>query len=329
MQTKKYTKYEFTGKTIGVKGRKLNQIKAICDFGTVKAGEIGGWIENESNLSHEGHAWVKDNAKVYGEARVQDDAVISGNAEVYEKASVSGEAKVFGYACIRGEAKIQDKASVRGYSLVYDQAVVRDQANLERNAEIDKKIIIEGSSYITGKPLGSTGTKPVSKKNNASSDKEKETTKNNQSLKSKEPPLTEDEKKLNKIKAGFQLYIKDGTDKKLSDFLSKEDITWLMDKAAKLKKENQSLKEASPAVTNQIIVNQQGQEQQQANLNNDQEKRFKQVEASVQTYFQDETKEPSKKDIAWLIDRVEEGIKSQKQERASTRKKQKEIEYER
>ena len=55
-------KYEFTGETKTVFGRTLHRIRAILDFGDVKAGDIGGWVEKESNLSHEGDAWVYGNA---------------------------------------------------------------------------------------------------------------------------------------------------------------------------------------------------------------------------------------------------------------------------
>ena len=41
---------------------------------TINVGDVGGWIEKESNLS--GNAWVYGNARVYG------DAEVSGNARV-------------------------------------------------------------------------------------------------------------------------------------------------------------------------------------------------------------------------------------------------------
>lgn len=49
-------KYEMTDETKIVNGRRLHRIKALRDFGSVKAGELGGWIQCEENLSHEGTA---------------------------------------------------------------------------------------------------------------------------------------------------------------------------------------------------------------------------------------------------------------------------------
>lgn len=59
-------KYEFTGETKEFLGITMRRIRAIKSFGDVKAGDIGGWIEKDSNLSHDGNAWVSGDARVYG-----------------------------------------------------------------------------------------------------------------------------------------------------------------------------------------------------------------------------------------------------------------------
>jgi hypothetical protein len=50
----------------------LYRVVALKDFGNVKAGDIGGWVESEHNLSQEGDCWV------YGDAYVCDDAQVYG-----------------------------------------------------------------------------------------------------------------------------------------------------------------------------------------------------------------------------------------------------------
>ncbi|MFY9175660.1 MAG: hypothetical protein WAO24_10070 [Peptococcia bacterium] len=60
----------------------LWRIKALRDFGNVAKGDIGGWIEGEKNLSHEGDAWVSGDAEVSGKAEVFGDAWVSGDARV-------------------------------------------------------------------------------------------------------------------------------------------------------------------------------------------------------------------------------------------------------
>lgn len=74
--------------------RELWQIEAIADFGDVKKGDRGGWIEKEENLSQDGNAWV------FGNAWVCDNAWVSGAAQVY------GNTQVSGYACVHDAAEI-------------------------------------------------------------------------------------------------------------------------------------------------------------------------------------------------------------------------------
>lgn len=80
-------KFEFTGETKQVellfRTATLHRIKAVAEFGIVKVGDLGGWIEKEENLSHEGKAWVCGDAKVCGNAKVWGDAEVCGNAEVF------------------------------------------------------------------------------------------------------------------------------------------------------------------------------------------------------------------------------------------------------
>ena len=81
-------KYELTEETFTVFGKTLYRIRAVRDFGSVKTGEFGGYIEKEENLSHFGNAWIYGDARVSGNARVYGDARVSGNAWVYGNAEV-------------------------------------------------------------------------------------------------------------------------------------------------------------------------------------------------------------------------------------------------
>ena len=85
-------KFEFTGetKTISLLFRTatLHRIRAVAEFGLVKIGDLGGWIEKEENLSHEGRAWVCGDAKVCGDAEVCGDAKVWGNAKVFSASHV-------------------------------------------------------------------------------------------------------------------------------------------------------------------------------------------------------------------------------------------------
>lgn len=100
-------KYEFTGETKAFNGTTLHRIRALKDFGYVEAGDLGGWIEKEENLSHDGRCWVYGTARVYGDAQVSGDAWVYGTARVSGNAQVSGYARVFGNAWVAGDAEIK------------------------------------------------------------------------------------------------------------------------------------------------------------------------------------------------------------------------------
>ncbi len=105
-------KYELTDETIEIMGKNLHRIRALRDFGNVKAGDLGGFIEKEGNLSHVGNCWVGDSAKVF------EYAAVCGDAKVYENAAVSDDAEVFGKAKIYGNARVYGRARVSGNNTV-------------------------------------------------------------------------------------------------------------------------------------------------------------------------------------------------------------------
>ena len=91
-------KYEFTGETKPYHGGAitLHQIRAVADFGSVKTGDIGGWIEFEANLPNttDDKSWVWPSSIVTGTSRVYDsiigsdstlfDTIVSNNSELYK-----------------------------------------------------------------------------------------------------------------------------------------------------------------------------------------------------------------------------------------------------
>ena len=133
-------KYEFTGETkrIALEDRivTLHRIRAIKDFGIIKVGDIGGWIEKEENLSHKNNAWVGGNARVGGNAWVGDSAYVRGNAYVSGNVYVRGNACVSDNAYVRGNAYVGGNAWVRGNACVGGKAWVGGNARVCSNAEI-------------------------------------------------------------------------------------------------------------------------------------------------------------------------------------------------
>lgn len=110
--------------------KKLYRVVASRDFGSVCSGDIGGYVESEKNLSHEGDCWIHGDAMVYGNAEV------SGNSKVYGNATVSCNAKVYGNATVYGCADISDNAKVYGNATLHSNAVVRGNAAVYGNAKV-------------------------------------------------------------------------------------------------------------------------------------------------------------------------------------------------
>ncbi|WP_353117146.1 hypothetical protein [Myroides odoratus] len=106
--------------------------------------EKGGWIQEESNLSQDGGAWISENAKVYGEACVSDDACVSGNAEIFGRAQIRETGQIY------GEAKVYEDAIVEGIALVYDDAEVCGTAKIREAAAIYGEACIKGERVIAG-----------------------------------------------------------------------------------------------------------------------------------------------------------------------------------
>lgn len=158
-------KYEFTdeSKPYPGKGIRVYRIRAVRDFGIVRAGDLGGWIEKESNLSHDGNCFVYDDAIVCGNAVVSDDAIVCDSARVLDKARVRDNAKISCHAIIResaqvfNDAKVCDHATITGEASVFGNAHVCCGACISGttlvfdNARVYGDYIIMGGGHICGK----------------------------------------------------------------------------------------------------------------------------------------------------------------------------------
>ena len=140
-------KYKLTDETINLNGATLYRIEALKDFGEIKKGDKGGFIESENNLAHEGDAWVSDNAHVYGDACVFD------NARVYNNAFVSGYAQVYGNARVYGNAWLYDNTRVCDYAWVADNARVYGDANVCDDSSVFGSALVYDNARVYGDAL--------------------------------------------------------------------------------------------------------------------------------------------------------------------------------
>lgn len=169
-------KYDFTGETSNniAEGATLHRIRAVRDFGNVKAGDLGGWIESENNLSHEGKCWVYDDSAVFGRGRVYDNAKIMNSSCVYDNGHVSYSAiidssHVFGSAAVKYHARIEDScvyqyARITGYSHVCRSQIANHayiRGDVVKDAQIRVPCVIfrghidSSRDLVTVGPIGS------------------------------------------------------------------------------------------------------------------------------------------------------------------------------
>ena len=91
---------------------KLYRVRALRDFGNVKCGDIGGYVESEANLSHQGNAWVGAAAQVYDNASISDDAIVYGWAKIFGNARICGDAMI-DYGEVSGSTVVSCRAKPR------------------------------------------------------------------------------------------------------------------------------------------------------------------------------------------------------------------------
>jgi NDP-sugar pyrophosphorylase family protein len=106
------------------KDLKLYQIQALKDFGDVKAGDLGGWIESEYNLSDEGNCWIYDNSTVMGSAQIYENATVRGLCYIDNKVMVHGNARLRNVTAydnveIYGNSQINGKVLLCDYVKIY------------------------------------------------------------------------------------------------------------------------------------------------------------------------------------------------------------------
>ena len=143
-------KYEFTGKEM-LYPVKVKEIRALRDFGYVKKGDIGGYIESEKCLSQKGNCWVYPGAVVYGNSLIGGNAVVAEGVTVRNKSVVSGNAFVVGkgieisHSIIEDNVVIDTGATIEN-SLINGNASI-EQSNIE-SAKIDGNVHIMLSRLI-------------------------------------------------------------------------------------------------------------------------------------------------------------------------------------
>ena len=146
----KKKKYKLTNESIEIDGVTLYRIEALRDFGCVKKGDKGGFVESENNLAYEGNAWVFGSACVYGNASVGGNAWVSGSARVFGNANVCDDSRIFGNAWVYDNARVYGNALVYGESHVFGNALVYGESHVYGNAWVYDNARVSGDTCVCG-----------------------------------------------------------------------------------------------------------------------------------------------------------------------------------
>lgn len=157
------------------------RVRALRDIpeNGVKAGDLGGWVENEKNLDQTGSSWIFEDTEVFEGARVGGNAIIqgkgafaNGNAKIIDSAVVTGSAisdnatvmdsAMVVNSVVEDDSVVSGSAKVLSGSCVSNSASVRGHAIVTRNAEISGTARIMGDAVVYG-PARIGGSAIVSK----------------------------------------------------------------------------------------------------------------------------------------------------------------------
>lgn len=150
MENKKFELSEMTLVCKNPKGKivTLRQIRAIKNFGTIKKGDLGGYIQSEINLSHSGLAWVSDNARVFDCAEVKDNAQLSGDAVLCDYACIIGNSIVTERATVLDNAIIADNAKIYGSAIVQGCAIIMGTVEVYGHAKVNEDCFFSGDLIV-------------------------------------------------------------------------------------------------------------------------------------------------------------------------------------
>ncbi|MCI9128667.1 MAG: hypothetical protein HFG28_16215, partial [Eubacterium sp.] len=127
-------KYELTNDTVLLGNHILYRIRALIDIDNrVKKGELGGYIESESNLSHNGKCWIDGNAFVYENALIKDNCQVYDFAEIYGNALLENDVRIYEFAEIRDDVKIHNNVSIGGNVKLSGKVEIYDNARIDEN----------------------------------------------------------------------------------------------------------------------------------------------------------------------------------------------------
>lgn len=128
-------------------GYRIRALRSIPRY-NVCVGDLGGFVERETNLSQDGDCWIAENSIVTDNAIVKDDALARGCSRMTDNSSLTGESIIY------DKVRLTDQVSVSGMSVLRDniiaseQVIIRDSSVIVGQSRLTGNCLIEDSPYL-------------------------------------------------------------------------------------------------------------------------------------------------------------------------------------
>lgn len=143
---------------------KLYRIKALKNFGAIKKGTKGGYVESVDNLSQEGNCWINFPSMVCDNAKITDNATILGSIKICDNAKITNDVTISiikGY--VYGNVTISDNVVINcTKAIIHDNVTIKGSSIIGGIATICNNVLITDNSKIAG-DIGLFGDVIVSK----------------------------------------------------------------------------------------------------------------------------------------------------------------------
>lgn len=133
-------KYILTPSDVAFEGQPLFRIQAVIDFGSVNAGDFGGLVQSEYNLSHTSNCWITYYAKAVHGSRVSHNAWLMDHAQLRDQAVLCDNAALWHNVVAKGTAQICEDMNVCGCTAIGGSIIVKGACIINSNKELMEHI---------------------------------------------------------------------------------------------------------------------------------------------------------------------------------------------
>lgn len=111
------------------------RIRALKNFGDVKAGDLGGYVSSQDNLGRSGTCWVHDDSVVAGTGKVMGNSQVRDHSFIYSGVHVRGDSVIRNSTVMNNESK----------TLKIVDETIENQVIGKRVVETNKEMVSENS----------------------------------------------------------------------------------------------------------------------------------------------------------------------------------------